>query len=38
MSAVDFKGKLILSGGPNYNKEIEAFEAVAHKAGFSQKL
>ena len=37
MEAIDFKGKLILSGS-EYDQELAEFQTAAKKAGFSEKL
>jgi len=35
MEAIDFKGKLILSGGQDYDAELGEFKTAAKKAGYS---
>jgi hypothetical protein len=37
MEAIDFKGKLILSGS-EYEQELAEFQAAAKKSGFTEKL
>lgn len=38
MAAIDFKGKLVLSGGERFESDFQEFQAAAKKKGFSEKL